>query len=350
MSQPTLVLTQCDLRRLVSRADYLQAVEEGFRASAERRATSPAPLHIESGSGGLHAKGARLEAERSYLAVKVNSNFPDNARMGDLPTIQGALLLFDGANGALLAIMDSIELTIMRTAAATALATRYLARQEARTLMICGCGAQARAQAAAVADLRRFAKGLAWDVKRARAKDFAMEMTSKLGFPFEVAQSLGIATRESDVIITCTTAGEPFLDESHVMPGTFVAAVGADSPSKNEIAPALMAKGSVYADVTAQAEIMGDTRHAIAAGVMSSTDLKGELADLVSGRAQGRSDADEIIIFDSTGTAIEDVASAALAYERALGGNVPTISLTAEDGGRLIGGDGDPRSPHEAIG
>jgi ornithine cyclodeaminase/alanine dehydrogenase-like protein (mu-crystallin family) len=134
MGQTTLVLTQADLRRLVSRADYLRAVEEGFRASAEGRAASPAPLHIEAEAGGLHAKGARLEAERSYLAVKVNSNFPENARNGDLPTIQGALLLFDGANGALLAIMDSIELTITRTAAATALAAQYLAREDAQTL------------------------------------------------------------------------------------------------------------------------------------------------------------------------------------------------------------------------
>ena len=141
MSQPTLILTQSDLRLLVTRADYLQAVEVGFKARAEGRASSPAPLHVEADSGGLHGKAALLQADRTYLAVKANSNFPDNARNGDLPTIQGALLLFDGANGALLAIMDSIELTIMRTAAATALAARFLAREDARTLMICGCGA-----------------------------------------------------------------------------------------------------------------------------------------------------------------------------------------------------------------
>lgn len=350
MGQPTLVLTQSDLRRLVSRADYLQAVEEGFRASAEGRATSPAPLHIEAGSGGLHAKGARLEAERSYLAVKVNSNFPGNARAGNLPTIQGALFLFDGTNGALLAIMDSIELTIMRTAAATALAAQYLAREEARTLMICGCGAQARAQAAAVADVRNFEKGFAWDANHERAKLFAREMMRELDFAFEVTPSLGDAARASDVIITCTTAREPFLDETHVMPGAFVAAVGADSPAKNEIAPGLMARGSVYADVTAQAEVMGDLRHAIAAGAMGLGQVKGELADLVSGCVRGRSGTEEIIIFDSTGTAIEDVASAALAYERALGRDVLTISLTARDEERLIEGDGDTRSPHEAIG
>lgn len=322
MGQPTLILTQSDLRRLVTRADYLQAVEEGFRASSEDRASSPAPLHVEADSGGLHGKAAFLQAERAYLAVKVNSNFPDNARNGEMPTIQGALLLFDGTNGALLAILDSIELTIMRTAAATALAARFLAREDARTLMICGCGAQARAQAAAVADVRRFERGFAWDADPVRARSFAADMTD-LGFPFEVSHLLGDAAQASDVIVTCTTAREPFLDETHVKPGAFIAAVGADSPSKCEIAPALMAKASVFADVTNQALTMGDSLHA----ALSPGDIRGELADLVSGRLIGRSGDDEIIIFDSTGTAIEDVASAAVAYERAADTDVARIDL-----------------------
>ena len=323
MGQPTLLLTQRDLRRLVSRADYLRAVEEGFRASAEGRASSPAPLHVEADAGGLHGKAALLRAERTYLAVKVNSNFPDNVRNGELPTIQGALILFDGTNGALLAIMDSIELTIMRTAAATALAARFLAREDARTLMICGCGAQARAQAAAVADVRRFERGFAWDADPDRARAFAADMTRDLGFPFEFANAHGVAAQASDVIITCTTAREPFLGETHIMPGAFVAAVGADSPSKCEIAPALMAKASVFADVTSQALTMGDSLHA----ALSPGDIRGELADLISGRVIGRCGDHEIIIFDSTGTAIEDVASAAVAYERAVGTDVARIEL-----------------------
>lgn len=318
-----MILTQSDLRRLVTRSDYLQAVEEGFRASAEGRASSPAPLHLEADSGGIHGKAAFLHAKRTYLAVKVNSNFPDNARNGGLPTVQGALLLFDGTNGVLLAIMDSIELTIMRTAAATALAARFLARKDARTLMICGCGAQAPAQVAAVADVRRFERGFAWDVDSLRARAFAADMTRHLGFPFETAHLLGDAAQASDVIITCTSAREPFLDETHVKPGAFVAAVGADSPSKCEIAPALMAKASVFADVTNQALTMGDSLHA----ALSPSDIRGELADLVSGRVIGRSDDDEIIVFDSTGTAIEDVASAAVAYERAIDTDVARIEL-----------------------
>ena len=327
MAQPTLILTQSDLRGLVARADYLQAVEDGFRASAEGRASSPAPLHIEADGGGLHGKGASLIGERTYLAVKVNSNFPANARLGELPTIQGALFLFDGSNGALLAIMDSIELTVMRTAAATALAAKYLAREDARTLTICGCGVQAGAQAAALSDVRAFERGFAWDSDETRARNFATEMTVRLGFPFEVSPSLPEGTLASDVIVTCTTASSPFLDVGMVAPGSLVAAVGADSPTKNEVTPALMAKGSVFADVTGQAVVMGDLHHAITSGAMRADEVRGELADLVSGLVPGRTSDEEIIVFDSTGTAIEDVASAAFAYERALDSDVLSVRL-----------------------
>ncbi len=190
-------------------------------------------------------------------------------------------------------------------------------------MMVCGCGAQARAQAAAVADVRRFESGFALDADEDRAHAFATEMSRELRFPFEVARSLGDAALASEVIITCTTAREPFLDETHVKPGTFVAAVGADSPLKNEIAPALMATASVFADVTSQALTMGDSLHAN----LSFADVRGELADLVSGRAIGRTGDEEIIVFDSTGTGLEDVASAAAAYERALGSDVAHIEL-----------------------
>ena len=291
MVQPTLILRQSDLRTLVSREDYLRAVEDGFRASAEGRAHSPPPLHIEAPEGGLHAKGAAILNGRAYAVVKVNSNFPKNPHLHGLPTIQGALLLFDGSNGALLAVMDSIEITVMRTASATALAAKYLSRSDSRTLTICGCGVQASAQGAALADVRDFERGFAWDVDRDRAEAFASEMTGKLGFPFEVPQALGDATRASDVIVTCTTASEPFLDEGMVSPGTFVAAVGADAPGKNEIAPGLMAKSSVFADVTEQAVVMGDLHHAIAAGAMTAGQVRGELVDLgfrPRGRARGR--------------------------------------------------------------
>jgi alanine dehydrogenase len=132
------------------------------------------------------------------------------------------------------------------------------------------------------------------------------------------------ATRPSGVIVTATTARTPFLTSDMVAPGTFIAAVGADSPEKSELAPELVAKAAIVVDVLAQATTMGDLHHAIRAGLVKPQDVHAELGDLVVGRKPGRSHRDEIMVFDSTGTALQDLASAARIYERAIAGNVGT--------------------------
>ena len=132
----TLLLSGRDIAGLMQPSDYLEAVERGFRASAQGEAAAPPPLVVDGEGGSFHAKGANLRLDRPYVALKLNGNFPGNPPA--LPTIQGAILLCDGADGRLLAVMDSIEVTLRRTAAATALAARYLARPEAETILICG--------------------------------------------------------------------------------------------------------------------------------------------------------------------------------------------------------------------
>ncbi|MGD9979625.1 MAG: ornithine cyclodeaminase family protein [Hyphomonadaceae bacterium] len=310
------LLNQRDIAMLMSPSDYLAAVESGFRATNEGRASSPAPLYLAAENGGFHAKGALIENERSaYAVLKFNGNFPANI---DQPTIQGLILLSDARTGAPLAIMDSIEVTLRRTAAASALAARHLARQDSASIAFCGCGAQAWAHLEAFADLFSLLEGAAWDGDHGKAAAFAFQAREAFGVEMRTARAPGNATSHADIIITATSASAPFLDVADVPVGAFIAAVGADAPHKNEIAPALMARACVYADVLAQCVVMGDLRHAIAAGAMAREDVRGDLAALVSGRCARRERADEITLFDSTGTAIEDAASAALIFERAL--------------------------------
>ena len=116
----TLILTRADIARLMRPADWLGAVETGFQAAVDERAESPPPMAIEGSGGTFHAKGAGMQLDRHYVALKLNGNFPDNPRTTGLPTIQGAILLCDGETGSVLAVMDSIEVTLRRTAAATA--------------------------------------------------------------------------------------------------------------------------------------------------------------------------------------------------------------------------------------
>jgi len=320
----SLILTRSDIAALMRQADWLAAAETAFRAAGEGRAEAPSPLAIPGAEGVFHAKAAGLRGERPYVALKLNGNFPGNPQRLGLPTIQGAILLCDGENGAVLAIMDSIEVTLRRTAAATALAARYLARPDAATILICGCGAQGAAQLAALRDVLPLSRCFAWDRDPGRASAFARTTGA------QVASDLAGAALASDVIVTCTTSRQPFLDRFMVRPGTFVAAVGADSPEKSEIGPALMAAAKVVADVADQCAAMGDLKHAVAAGAMTRGDLHAELAAVVCGARPGRTSAGEIAIFDSTGTGLQDVAAAAMIYERAAaGGDRLSVALAA---------------------
>ena len=310
MSAPprSLILTRTDIAALMRPADWLAAAETAFRATGEGRAEAPPPLAIRGTDGVFHAKGAALRGERAYVALKLNGNFPGNPKQLGLPTIQGAIMLCDGESGAVLAIMDSIEVTLRRTAAATALAARHLARPDAASVLICGCGAQGAAQLEALRDVLPLSRCVAWDRDSERASAFAGA---------EASGDLAAAALASDIIVTCTTSHRPFLDRFMVRPGTFVAAVGADSPEKSEITPALMVGAKVVADLLDQCIAMGDLHHAVAAGAMTRDTVHAELAQLVTGARPGRTSADEIIVFDSTGTGLQDVAAAAMIYERA---------------------------------
>ena len=296
----------------MSPADYLDAVEQGFRAVHDGEAQVPPPWHIDGNGGGFHGKGASLRLDRLYIALKLNGNFPGNPQRNGLPTIQGAILLCDGENGSPLAIMDSIEVTLRRTAAATALAARFLARPDSSSILICGCGDQAAAQLDALREILPIDRVLAFDRDPARA--------SRLVGAIPVV-NLADAALASDVIVTCTTATEPFLGTDMVRPGTFVAAVGADAPHKSEISPELMATARVVADSVAQCSVVGDLHHALAAGTMRIEDVHTELAKLVAGTKSARTDDAQITLFDSTGLAVQDVASAVLIYQRAIAAN-----------------------------
>lgn len=321
-----LIITRRDIKRVMKPSDYLLAVEQAFLAAAAGKASAPYPMHLPVKRGGFHAKGASISLDRDYVALKINGNFPSNPAALGLPTIQGAIILSDGSNGVLLAILDSIEVTLRRTAAASALAARLLARPDSRTLLICGCGEQGRAHADALREVLPIERCLLWDLDHARAQELATE----LDVDSVAVGDLKAAALSADVIATCTTAGEPFLKTDMVRPGTFIAAVGADSPDKSEIDPRLMATATVVADVRAQGVEMGDLHQAIAAGVMAEADVHAELAELLIGTKAGRTSPEEVIIFDSTGTGLQDVAAAAAIYERCRGdGSVRSVSLSA---------------------
>jgi alanine dehydrogenase len=317
-SEGTLLLTRREIAALLSVEECIDAVEHAFKLHAEGRSLAPGVLGIPAQDGGFHIKAAGLKlSRRTYFAVKVNGNFFHNVERFGMPRIQGVVVLCDGENGYPLALMDSIEITILRTGAATAVAAKYLARPDASVATICGCGNQGRVQLRALAMVRPIERVYAFDNDETQARRFADELSSELRVEIEVVRELSRAVRQSDICITCTPSRKYFLKREDVAEGTFVGAVGADSPEKQELEPALMRAGKIVVDILVQCATIGDLHHALEAGAVTEQDVYAELGEIVAGRKPGRTSAQEIIIFDSTGTALQDVVAAAAVYEKA---------------------------------
>lgn len=304
------------VRELLSLDDCIAAVEAAFAAAGRGESPPPASLGFASGDGGFHVKAAVLQSgSRRYFAAKLNGNFPANPERHGLPAIQGLILLADADDGRPLAVLDSMEITVLRTGAATAVAARHLARPQSATVTVCGCGNQGRVQLEALSRVLPIRRAYAWDVDGGCALRFA-SAASRADLSVEATADLRAALRASDVVVTCTPARRAFVMAGDLRPGTFLAAVGADNPLKQEIDPALLAASEVWVDSLEQAAKGGDLHHAIAAGLMRAEDVRAELAAVVAGTAPGRRGENAITVFDSTGVALEDVAAAVVVYER----------------------------------
>lgn len=303
----TLLLTRVELQAVLTPEDCLAAVEEAFRDFGEGRTALPGSLGLHAAAGTFHIKAAMAKV----FAAKINANFPGNPRRHALPTIQGVIVVMDMERGTPLAILDSALITTLRTAATTAIAAKYLALAGAATITVIGCGTLGRATLESLRLVRPIRKVYAYDINEAAAGRFAQELDA------HAVPSLEAALADSDIVVTCTTAQAAILDTRHLHPGLFVAATGADNPQKQELAPAVLRESRVVVDILEQAATMGDLHHALAAGAVARDDVHGELAEVICGRVRARERDDEVFVFDSTGTALQDVAVASLALSRA---------------------------------
>ena len=314
----TLILRRSDVAALLGIEECIAAVEQAFRLHAEGKTLPPGILGIQARTGGFHIKAGLLDLNRKYFAAKANANFPENARRFGLPLIQGVIVVCDAENGYPLAVMDSMEITIIRTGAATAVAAKYLARPDSSVATICGCGNQGRISLLAMTKVLPLKQVYAVDKEPPLADSFASKLSKEVGIDIKATDDLGWAARQSDVCVTCTPSKEFFLNREYIKPGTFVAAVGADNEEKQELDPRLLQASKVVVDLLEQAATIGDLHHALEQGLMTRAEVHAELGEVIAGKKPGRISADEIIVFDSTGTALQDVASAAIVYERAV--------------------------------
>ncbi|HEY6120143.1 MAG TPA: ornithine cyclodeaminase family protein [Pyrinomonadaceae bacterium] len=314
----TLLLTRHEVASLFSIEDCISAVEGVFKLHGEGKTEMPGILGIHATKGGFHIKAGVLKLQRPFFAAKINANFPQNPKLFGLPLIQGVIVLCDGETGYPLAVMDSIEITILRTGAATAVAARYLARPNSTSVTVCGCGNQGAVSLRALSKLYSLRYAFAYDIDNNRAREFARKLSPELRIEITPTTHLQDVLSVSDICVTCTPAKTYFVKRENVLPGMFIAAVGADNEDKQELDPALFTGNKIVVDLLDQCATIGELHHALEQKVVTTNDVYAELGDVVAGSKRGRTSAEEITIFDSTGMALQDVVAAAAVYEKAV--------------------------------
>ena len=318
VNEGTQLLSNSDVNELLSFGDCISAVEQAFRLHAEGNTLKTGLLHIDAPDGEFHIKAGGLKLDKTYFGLKANGGFFQNRERFGMPNIQGMIVLCDGNNGFPLAIMDSVEITRMRTGAATAVAAKHLAKADSQIVTVCGCGTQGRIQLLALKHILPLTQVFAFGRDEVKTEKFAEQMADELKIEVTPTTAIESAVASSDVVVTCTPSRIPFLMKHFVAPGTFIAAVGADSPDKRELEPILAASGRIVPDILEQCEKVGELHHVIYNQLMTRSDIHGELGEIIAGTKPGRTSEKEIFIFDSTGTALQDVAAAAVVYEKAL--------------------------------
>jgi alanine dehydrogenase len=299
-------------------ADVIDAVEKGFREYKTGKCAVPVrmPVKIEKAEGIFLFMPAYLEKE-GFFGTKIVSVFPRNIEK-KLSTIQAAYLLNDPTTGKLLALMDGILLTAMRTGATSALATKYLSRKNSETLGIIGAGAQAPFQAEAISKVRPIHRMLVYDKEQKIAENFSGAVSNSLRIPVHVMTSPRDVVVESDILVTVTTSTTPVFDGRHLKGGTHINAVGAYTPEMRELDDFTLRKSKIVVDTYegCMAEA-GDLLIPIHNGKLSRENIYADLGEIVLGQKPARTREDEITLFESVGFALEDLVVASLAYGRA---------------------------------
>jgi alanine dehydrogenase len=306
-----LIISRSEVEAVVDAARVLEVIEDAFKAHGRGRVLMPPRLRLE-----LKEYGGFFSAMPAFLTgsagLKWVSSFPGNPGKFGKPTLMAILIYNDPQSGEPVAVMDATSITRYRSAAASAVATRYMARPDSKTLGIVGCGAQAGSHVLYMDKVMDFGEIYLYDKYRDRAEAVQKLIPDKcrlVGSPREAARA--------DVITTLTPGNSKVLFPGDIRPGCHINAVGADAVGKQELDPAILRSGRVFVDDVDQAVNNGEVSTPIRDGVYSRDAIAGTLGQIVTGKATARLSALDVTIFDSTGLAVQDVAMARYVYERA---------------------------------
>jgi alanine dehydrogenase len=250
--------------------------------------------------------------------VKCVNVHPNNPKENNLPTVMGVIELFDPKTGFPLSVMDGTWITNMRTGAAAGVGTKYLARDDSKTLGIIGAGKQAYTQLMALNEVMDIESAKVFCRTCASRENFAKLSSEKFGLDVKAVETAQEAVKNVDVIVTVTPANKPVLKTEWIGEGTHINAMGADAPGKQELESGMLKKSSVFIDCWEQARHSGEINVPVAEGIFTRDDVKAKIGDVIIGKTAGRVSDEDITIFDSTGLAVQDVVTAWEVYEKAI--------------------------------
>ena len=314
-----LILTHAEIEQLLPMRACIEVMAEALTALACGDVQQPQRMIVRppDAKGLLALMPVHRAGSSPIFGLKAICVFPDNPARG-LDAHQGGVLLFDGATGAPLALMNASAITAIRTAATSGVATHLLARPDAHELALIGAGVQARTHLAAMASVREIRRARIVSRNDEHAQQFVTEMQPQFSFPVEAVASAEAAVRGADLIVTATSAHEPVLRREWIAAGAHINAVGTYSPAAREIDSATMAAASLFVDRREATMIeAGDYVLALAEGAITSEHIRAEIGEVLTGAQQGRTSAAEITLFKSLGLAVEDLAVAEYLYNQA---------------------------------
>lgn len=312
---PLLIVPEHLIADLISAQDCFAAVEQVFAAMARDTAYNfPVIREAIGHADALYGFKSGFDRESLALGLKSGGFWPRNADRG-LTNHQSTIFLFDADTGRCRAVVGGNLLTALRTAAASAVSIRHLARPDARVLGMIGAGHQSTFQLRAALDQRDFDRVVGWNLNPADLDRLA-KVADERGIPFQ-AVDLDQLGAQADVIITITSSFAPILQAAQVRPGTHLACMGTDTKGKQEVEAALLGKASVFTDEVAQSVTIGEAQHAVAQGLIAPDDIT-QIGAVINGDRPGRVSDDQITLFDGTGVGLQDLAVASAAVDLAV--------------------------------
>jgi alanine dehydrogenase len=315
------LLTEDDVRTVLTMADTVEVVEEAFRQHALGSVQVPLRIGVKipahNGSHGVMQ--AYVGGDPDSLAVKTGSFYPGNPAQNNLPGIILYVLLYDPTNGTLLAIMGGNHLTAMRTAAVCGVATKYLAREDSKVLGLFGAGVEGRTQILAIHEVRPLKRVKVFDPVPGKAAALAQEMAGTTGIEILAVGDASEAVANCDIVSTTTSSATPVFEGKWLQNGTHVNAIGSHAPAVRELDSDTIARAAKVVVDSTEAILAeaGDFIIPIKEGRFSKDVIYAELGELITGAKQGRSSSSEITLFKSVGLALQDAAAAARTYQLA---------------------------------